>query len=121
LEVKINREIRNYTESMFFGLSLRQFLFSGVGCAVAVLLYFLVSPYAGTETVSWVCMLGAAPFAALGFITYNGMTAEKFIWVWLKSEVVEPKKVVFRSEPTYYKALKENIEKNEKEVFNRYD
>ena len=109
MEVKINREIRNYTESMFFGLSLRQFLFSVLGCAVAILLYFLVSPYAGTETVSWVCMLGAAPFAALGFITYNGMTAEKFIWA------------VFRSEPTYYKALKENIEKKEKEVFERYD
>jgi len=121
LEVKINREIRNYTESMFFGLSLRQFLFSVLGCAVAVLLYFLVSPYAGTETVSWVCMLGAAPFAALGFITYNGMTAEKFIWAWLKSEIIEPKQVVFRSEPTYYKALKENIEKKEKEVFERYD
>ena len=28
MEVKINREIRNYTESMFFGLSLRQFIFS---------------------------------------------------------------------------------------------
>ena len=28
LEVKINKEIRNYTESMFFGLSLRQFIFS---------------------------------------------------------------------------------------------
>ena len=27
-EVKINREIRNYTEAMFFGLSLRQFIFS---------------------------------------------------------------------------------------------
>ena len=27
MEVKINREIRNYTESMFFGLSLRQFVF----------------------------------------------------------------------------------------------
>ena len=121
MEVKINREIRNYTESMFFGLSLRQFLFSVLGCAVAVLLYFLVSPYAGTETVSWVCMLGAAPFAALGFITYNGMTAEKFIWAWLKSEMIEPKHVVFRSEPTYYKALKENIEKKEKEVFERYD
>ena len=26
MEVKINREIRNYTEAMFFGLSLRQFL-----------------------------------------------------------------------------------------------
>ena len=28
MEVKINREIRQYTESMFFGLSLRQFIFS---------------------------------------------------------------------------------------------
>ena len=30
LEVKINREIRNYTESMFFGLSMRQFVFSAL-------------------------------------------------------------------------------------------
>ena len=28
MEVRINREIRDYTESMFFGLSLRQFFFS---------------------------------------------------------------------------------------------
>ena len=62
MEVKINREIRNYTESMFFGLSLRQFIFSVLACGVAVGLYFLLRPYVGTETVSWVCILGAAPF-----------------------------------------------------------
>ena len=38
MEVKINREIRNYTESMFFGLSLRQFIFSVLAMGVAVLL-----------------------------------------------------------------------------------
>lgn len=38
MEVKINREIRNYTESMFFGLSLRQFV-SLLAVGVAVLLY----------------------------------------------------------------------------------
>ena len=27
MEVRINREIREYTESMFFGLTLRQFIF----------------------------------------------------------------------------------------------
>lgn len=27
MEVKINREIRSYTEAMFFGLSMRQFFF----------------------------------------------------------------------------------------------
>ena len=50
MEVKINREIRNYTESMFFGLSLRQLIFSALAVAVAVGLYFLLKPYVGTET-----------------------------------------------------------------------
>ena len=49
MEVKINREIRNYTESMFFGLSMRQFIFSILAVAVAVGLYFLLKPYVGTE------------------------------------------------------------------------
>ena len=79
MEVKINREIRNYTESMFFGLSMRQFIFSVLACGVAVGLYFILRPYFGVETLSWMCILGAAPFAMLGFITYHGMTAEQFI------------------------------------------
>lgn len=87
MEVKINREIRNYTESMFFGLSLRQFVFSLLAVGVAVLLYFVLKPYVGTETVSWMCILGAAPFAAMGFVNYNGMTAEQFVWAWLRSEI----------------------------------
>lgn len=74
MEVKINREIRNYTESMFFGLSMRQFIFSVLACGVAVGLYFILRPYFGVETLSWMCILGAAPFAMLGFITYHGMT-----------------------------------------------
>ena len=49
MEVKINREIRNYTEAMFFGLSLRQFIFSACACVVAVGLYFLLKPYVGTK------------------------------------------------------------------------
>ena len=114
MEVKINREIRNYTESMFFGLSLRQFIFSVLACVVAVGLYFLLKPHLGTETVSWVCILGAAPFAALGFVKYNGMTAEKFIWAWIKSEFLMPKKLVFHSTNTYYELMKSTIEQKQK-------
>lgn len=116
MEVKINREIRNYTEAMFFGLSMRQFFFSAAALGVAVLLYFLLKPYVGTETVSWMCILGAAPFAALGFITYHGMTAEQFLWAWLRSELLEPKGLKFESENTYYEALKGVIENHEKEA-----
>ena len=115
MEVKINREIRNYTESMFFGLSLRQFIFSLAACGVAVILYFVLKPFFGIETLSWMCILGAAPFAAMGFITYHGMTAEKFAWTWLRSEFIEPKENKFEAVNIYYEALKDCIEKHEKE------
>ena len=110
MEVKINREIRNYTESMFFGLSMRQFVFSVLAILVAVGLYFLLKPYFGTETVSWMCILGAAPFAALGFITYHGMTAEQFLWAWLRSELLEPKELRFEASNLYYEALTDKLE-----------
>ena len=112
MEVKINREIRNYTESMFFGLSLRQFIFSVLACGVAIGLYFLLKPHLGTETVSWVCILEAAPLAALGFVKYNGMTTEKFLWAFIKSEFLIPKKLVFHSTNTYYELMKLVLEYN---------
>ena len=114
MEVKINREIRSYTESMFFGLSMRQFVFSIL--AIAVGLYFLLRPYVGMETVSWMCILGAAPFAALGFISYHGMTAERFLWAWLRSELLEPKRLYCVPTNYYYEALKNIIAAHEKEM-----
>ena len=101
MEVKINREIREYTEAMFFGLSLRQFFFSALACAAAVSIYFLLKPVIGLETVSWVCVLAAVPFAVLGFMRYNGMTAEQFIWAWIKSEFLLPKYLYFGEENLY--------------------
>ena len=116
LEVKINKEIRNYTESMFFGLSLRQFIFSVLACGVAVGLYFLLRPHFGTETLSWMCILGADPFALIGFVKYNGMTDEQFLWAWIKSEFLMPKRLLFSPDNLYYEALKETIQDHEREA-----
>jgi len=113
LEVKINREIREYTESMFFGLSLRQFFFSVCACGVAVALYFVIRPYFGMETVSWMCIVSVAPFAAMGFISYHGMTAEQFVWAFIKSEFLMPKRLIFQPVNIYHEALKGAIEKKE--------
>ena len=73
--MKINREIRDYQESIFFGLNLRQLVFSVLAIGVAVGIYFGLND-----------ILGTAPFAALGFIRYNGMNAEEFIGAYIKSE-----------------------------------
>lgn len=109
MEVKINKEIRNYTESIYFGLSLRQFIFSILACLVAICLYFILNPYFGIETLSWICILGAAPFAAFGFITYNGMNAEEFIAAFIKNEILTPKELTFNPKNYYYELLKDRI------------
>lgn len=115
MEVKINREIRDYTESMFFGLSLRQFFFSALACAVAVIVYFILRPFLGLETVSWVCILAAFPFAVAGFVKYNGMTAEKFIAAWLKSEILMAGKLTFGNTNIYFGLLEEAEKEKKKE------
>ena len=88
MEIKINKEIRAYRETLFFGLSTRQFVCSVLAVGVAVGLYFGLSRVLDRETVSWVCIVGAAPVAAAGFFQYNGLTPERFLWAWLKSEVI---------------------------------
>lgn len=114
MEVKINREIRNYTESMFFGLSLRQFIFSVLACGFAVVVYFTLRPVLGLETVSWVCIVAAVPFAAIGFLKYNGMTAEKFLWAFLKSEVLMPKTLDFGNTNMYVTMIRDAREQKKR-------
>ena len=121
MEIKINREIRDYHESMFMGLSLRQSIFSVLAIASAVGLYFWLQPVLGAEITSWVCILGAAPFAVLGFVSYHGMPAEKFLWVWFRSEILEPKRLCFKPNNLYYELMKDTIVKHEKEVKNTHE
>ena len=114
MEVKINKDIREFSESIFFGLSLRQFIFSGLACIVAVILYFVLKPFFGIETLSWVCILGAVPFAILGFIKYNGMTAEKFIVAFIKSEFIIPKKLTFKAKNIYAELFIPTLDKKQR-------
>ena len=115
MEVKINKDIREFSESIFFGLSLRQFIFSLLACVVAVILYFTLKPHLGLETVSWVCILGAIPFAVLGFVKYNEMTAEQFIVAFIKSEFLIPKRLTFKSKNIYAEIFKPTINKKLKQ------
>lgn len=115
LEIKINKEIRDYKETIFFGLSMRQFIFSLLACGVAVLLYFTLKNHLGLEILSWVCILGAIPFGVLGFVKYNGMNAEQFIVAWVKSEILMPRVLLFKPENMYYEMLKPEYKRLEKE------
>ncbi len=105
IEVRINKEVRDYQESLFFGLSLRQLLFALLAVIVAVAVYFGLRNTVGSGEIGWICVLAAFPFALGGFFTYNGMTLERFILAFIRSEFLYPRQLVFKSENLCAKAL----------------
>ena len=111
MEIKINKEIRNYKETLFFGLSARQFACSVLAVGVAVGLYFALRNVLDRETVSWLCIVGAAPVAVAGFFKYNGMTLEKFLWAFIKSEFLLAGNRVWKSENYYLTAIEKEGKK----------
>lgn len=121
MEVKINKEIRDYTESIVLGLSLRQCFFSVLACIIAVLFYFLFIDRLGMEMTSWLCMISAAPFAALGFVTYQGMNIEQIIKNAWRSFLLMNQKLVYKPQNLYYEFLKDTINIHRKESMNKND
>ena len=118
MEVKMNKEIRNYQESMFMGLDLRQCVCSVLAILTAIGIYFGMRDITGQEITGWLCVLGAAPFAACGFFRYHGMTAEQFAWTVIKSELLYPKRLVFKSENLYFSCMEESLRLGEKMMGN---
>ena len=95
MEIKIPKEVRLHKETLFFGLSARQFFCSVLAVGMAVGVYFLLKDLLGRETASWLCILSAAPLAVAGFFQYNGLTFEQFVWAFIKLSTLF-KNVIFR-------------------------
>ena len=105
-EIKINKEIRSYTESIFFGLSIRQFIYSVLACAIAVLIYFSSINTFGMEITSWLCIWGAAPSVAIGFISYQSMTTEKIVYEASRSLLLKKSKLIDKAFNLYHELVK---------------
>lgn len=106
MEIKIPKEVRQHKETIFFGLSARQFFCAVAAVGLAVGVYLGLGPIIGKETASWLCILAAAPVALAGFFNYNGMTLEQFAWAFLKSEFLCAGERRFISKNIYYEMLK---------------
>lgn len=109
MEIRINKEIKDYHESLFFGLSMRQFACSLAAVGAAVGIYFGLSKFLDKETVSWLCIVCAAPLAAAGFFKYNGMNFEQFVVAYIYSEFLCSGVRTYQSENYIYDAYKEVI------------
>ena len=107
MEIRINKEIKAYHESLFFGLSMRQFVCSVAAVGAAVGIYFGLRNVLDKETVSWLCIVCAAPLAAAGFFKYNGLNFEQFVVAFIYSEFICSGVRTYQSENYIYEAYKE--------------
>lgn len=119
MEIRINKEIKDYHESLFFGLSMRQFICSVGAVGAAVGIYFGLRGIVGKETLSWLCIVCAAPLAVAGFFKYNGLNFEQFVIAFIYSEFicagVRPYKSENFIQQAYEEVLKDaHISKKEK-------
>ena len=126
MEIKINREVRNYKESIFFGLSLRQFICVLISCGFALLSYFSFREKIGLEITSWICIAVSLPFILIGFVKYNGMNFEDIVVAFIYSKFLLPNKLCFQSDNIYVKLSEEYINneirkelKSDKTIFKR--
>ncbi|MBR2553571.1 MAG: PrgI family protein [Aeriscardovia sp.] len=118
MEININKDIREYTEGVFFGLNIRQLICSGLAVASAVTIYFYAHNTVSQEVITYLCIAAAAPFAAIGFIKYNGMPFEKIIWAWIKDNILFPRRLTIKASNLYLKALEGYFANAEKEAIN---
>ena len=114
-EIKINKEIRDYTESIMFGLSLRQSIFSILACLTACIIYFLFSERLGQEITSWLCIFGVIPFACFGFVRYQGMYMEEIISTAFYSLILSNTQLISKPFNLYEEIFAPYIEKTRKE------
>ena len=105
IEIEVNKEINDYKKSIFFGLSLRQFICSIAAVVMAVILYLLLIDKLGRQLTSWLCIIGATPLAAAGFFQYNGLTLERFVWAAVKTNWLFAGRRLYRAENYSYRFM----------------
>lgn len=117
MEIRMPPKISGYKESVFLGLSYRQFFCSVLCIGTATGIYFLTQNILGKEIASWICLIGASPFALMGFFKYNKMTAEQLLWAMVLT-LIRGKRRVYRAQNLLQDTkleMEQNIETEELE------
>lgn len=118
MQIKTNKEIRDYKEEVYFGMNMRQLIFSALAGGAALTVYFLCSRRMPMEAVSWLCVAAAVPFAAFGFIHWHGMNFEQIIRMFIRSRLVLRKPLFFRPNNPY-KAVTSSISTKDRRLRKR--
>ena len=103
MEVKINKEIGDYREQIFFGFTARQCLTAVIIAIIAIVVGIrCMNLGAGMHVATILIVLICGPIAVLGFYTHNGMSAWQLIVAFVRCTVLMPAHLVYKADNYYY-------------------
>ena len=104
-EIKVNKDIAEYEQNMFFGFTLRQTLWGAAAVISAAIVFMLTQNRFGSTFGGLLAVIAAAPFAAMGFIKWHGFTAAAAAVKIIRS-LLAPRRLLFRCSTIYLEAAK---------------
>lgn len=114
VEREIPKEITDYETKYLFKMTLRQNIAFGIMIIVNLLLQFYAKPFIHNEIVDWLMLLVASLAGAVALWKPNKQDFEKVAWFAIQTELIYPKKRVYRTENIFAK-MREDIIAEEKE------
>ncbi len=108
IEIRIPKEITEYKEKLFFGLTTRKLISLIVAAAICIPLYIFGSEYINEDILSFAIIIIAAPIIAFGWVNYHGMNFETFAKYVLKF-YLEPQKRPYKEKNIFYSCREEII------------
>lgn len=111
MNYEIGPDLREISESIWFGLNLRQLLSSVIGIVLSVVIWMLCRDRLGQQYTSWLCCAVVTPCACIGFVKVQGQPFEQFALSWLKFMLLERKELPFQSNDVNVQLLSKRREK----------
>lgn len=99
-EIKVNKDIADYEENLFFGLTARQTLWGLIALGAAALGFIIVKPRFGDMAAGLVAVICAAPFGAMAFFRWHNLSAFQAARKIIRS-VLAPRYLLFRASTVY--------------------
>ncbi len=115
INVKIPKEIREYKEKIFLGLTMRQILASVLALLICIPTYLFGIKYLNEDLISWIIILIAIPFGAIGFYKKNGLPFEKYFLITIKQIFVLPEKTYFKTD-NFFRAMQTKADQEIKKI-----
>lgn len=112
IEVKIPIEIQSYKSKLIAGLSIRQIIAIAGAIITALPIGVFGHDRISGDILPWIIILMTVPWVLWGFVTFQGMNFEDYIFSWLSFNFLPQKRVYEDTDGSLFQDLHEELLEN---------